>query len=129
MGGPPFGQMLGRAKEIHQRTVWRPHSPAPFEALGIPDPSRGMARIHHLAGVEFNAYRRTTQLPGGLGHGIVAEAGRDAERINRVPCPETLAAKCQAMLPRWYCGQSVRSHHPAAFIDNQGTPDELLHVP
>src|SRR6266851_519436 len=120
--------MLGRAKEIHQRAVWGSRSPAPFEALGIPDPSSRMACSHHLARLELQAYRCGTQLAGGFRHGVLAQACGDAERVDCAPCPEWPTAECQAMLARWYGGQSVRSHHPAAFIDNQGTSDELLDI-
>ena len=83
-----------------------------------------MARRHYFARLELHPYRGPAELAGGLGQRVLAKAGWDAERIDGAPGPERSAAERQAVLSRWDCGQPVRSHDAAAFIDDQGTSDK-----
>jgi hypothetical protein len=83
-----------------------------------------MARSYYFARLELHSYRRPTELAAGLGHGVLAKAGWDAERVDSAPGPEWSAAKRQTVLSRWYRGQPVRSHDAAALIDDHGTSDE-----
>jgi hypothetical protein len=54
--------------------------------------------------------------------------GWDAERVDCAPGPEWPAAQRQAVLSRWDCGQPVRSHDAADFIDDQRASDEQFDV-
>ena len=86
-----------------------------------------MARSYHGASLELDRHRRPTQLAGGLGRGVLAQAGWDAdERVDGAPGPEWSAAERQTVLSRWHCGQPVRSDDAAAVIDDQGTSDKKL---
>jgi len=87
-----------------------------------------MARIYDVARLELNRHQRPTQLAGGLGHGVLAQASWDAERVDSAPGPEWSPAERQAVLSRGDRGQPVRSHDEPALIDDQGTSDEQFDI-
>jgi hypothetical protein len=87
-----------------------------------------MARSEYFARLELHSHWGSAALAGGLGHGVLAQAGWDAERVDSAPGPEWSAVERQTVLSCWDRRQPVCGHDEPALIDNQGTSDQQFDV-